>query len=174
MHSRRWSEGPGKIAIPTGIESLLIINSDILNAGTSSNELSYISQAMSPIFEQVLRLKGRGAPIRRKEELQRSICSIGGVWLEVRHSIEAAFDSMFMDSFQSLRLALEDHFDGIHGKFNMACFNAGATTPEEKQKEKVLQQEMRRRLDEVRPMVNGPISDLARQCGDRSPRKESS
>jgi hypothetical protein len=127
---------------------------------------------MTPIYSEVIQIKGRGGPQKRAELFEKRVSKIGGVWTDVHDKVEAAFDKLFCNQLKTLSKDLEEVVEVIHRKFNMLCADTEVKDESEKLQEEELRQNLQKSLIKARELVQGPIQDLAVECKNYSIRKE--
>ena len=84
----------GKLWIDTTQPTALTVHSNFHELSVTSYADSYIAKAMKPIYEEAIKIKNRGAPLRRAEYVEQRVTKRDGVWLSVHDSIDAAFDKL--------------------------------------------------------------------------------
>ena len=153
-------------------ECKLTRGSEILEDASTMPQHGYLAKAMEPIYKSVAQTKGRGAPKERIAAFERQVCRMGGVWMQVRDSINGAFDRLFQETLRKLEIALGKNIDNLYGKFNMLCHDTVAKNETEQKQEDELIKELGKALIKAREMVQGPISQLAEECNNCSKIKE--
>ena len=131
-----------------------------------------MSQAMAPVYKEVLKISGKGAVKRREAELEKQLTKTSGVWTTFQDLTRTAFESPIQYTVEQLRLELESIFNGLLQKFNLLCEDTMTKTEDEKAQEEELRQELEKNLIKARELVNGPIYELAHQCKNYSKMKE--
>lgn len=138
----------------------------------SPTDDNFLRQAMEPIYNEVMQIKGQGAPQKRCDEFEKRVCSPSGVWTTFHDKIQSAFEELFSDEVDILSQEIEAVFNIILGKFNLMCDNAEAKTEEEKALEEDLRCKMQKNLVLARAIVEGPVAQLANDCKNYSINKE--
>jgi hypothetical protein len=146
-----------------------------LQVALSSDSGAFVALAMAPVYQEVQKAKGRGAPKIRKDLFENRVCAMSGIWVEVHDQIETSFRKVINQRLDQLAKDIEDVLHVIHQNFVMLC----DTSTNMDESEKALENELRQTLHKNRiiaeELVEGDIKALAEYCkGYSTKRKEDS
>lgn len=127
---------------------------------------SYIATAMKQVYKEALAVKGRGAPKKRSELVERHVTKRDGIWLKVHDQIDSAFDVLFKKYEDGITEGLEGLFDGLHADFLFLCKDTEAKDEKAKVQEEILRSQLKENLAKVKEMADagGVIPDLVARC----------
>jgi hypothetical protein len=153
-------------------DASLTATSDIVDAALLSPDTGYVAKAMMPVYAEVSKIKGRGAPKKRPIAFQKLVCQIGGVWMDVHSRIDKAFDKLFDDHLKSLAGEFEKMLDHVHKRLVAMCDHTAAKTDEEKAEEEVLITNLAEASSKAREQLQGPLQKLVAECKPHSKIKD--
>lgn len=166
----------GKLWIDTTQPTALTVHSNFHELSVTSYADSYIAKAMKPLYEEAIKIKNRGAPLRRAEYVEQRVTKRDGVWLSVHDSIDAAFDKLLKRYEDGITKKIEGLFDDLHKDFLLLCDDSKPKEEKDKVQEEIMRAELKENLAKVKTMIEpgGAIPDLVAKCKQYSVSSNSS
>ena len=128
---------------------------------------------MSPIYDAVVKIQGKGGPQNRWTELEKSVTVHGGIWIAVHDGLKDDMDDLLERAKEALIGLITESYRSMHQKFLDLCAAAEITDPEEKAQDEKLMVKMAEALEQAREINEGQVKGLAKKCRDWKSPKES-
>lgn len=123
---------------------------------------------MTPIYNDVSKIKKKNAPKLRLAEFEKRVCRTGGVWMKTHAQIEDRLNVIFKSQLVQLKNGLDTVFNGFASKFDMLCNDTLAKTEEEKEQEDKLVAKLTVAREKAQEMMQHCIEPLASECKNYS------
>lgn len=136
-----------------------------------TGEVSFVQLAMSAVYEDVRKMRGPGAPMRRIETFENRVCKSSGVWMRVHDLAEERLVQAFKGQLKGLALDVKEVFDRIHRRYNSLCDDT-EVRKEDKAADEELRAKLQKNLIKAKELLDGPIADAVSACKNYSAAKD--
>lgn len=122
---------------------------------------------MRPIYDDALKVKGRGGPLKRAELIEQRVAKRNhGVWMQVHDSIDASIDKLFEKYEDCITAKIQKLFEDLHRDFLLLCEDTEPKEEKDRVQEEITRNELRENVKEVKAMIEpgGVIPELVAKC----------